>query len=172
VIEPGAERGWPVQRTQLEELSRRKAKRIPGDRHEQRKSALYVDAISPDRWNRPINEISQLTAHDDLQDAANDYAGQHARYTNSTDYKPDDPEFYTALEEWAGRPTLAPPERPLLPTTLALPDQPLLPSFEGEPMSEKLARLPSVGFWIVITLLVAVLVICLLGSIIGLMVQA
>ena len=36
------------------------------------------------------------------------------------------------------------------------------------PMSEKLGRLPSVGFWIVITLLVAVLVICLLGSIIGL----
>src|SRR5262249_35639324 len=40
-----------------------------------------------------------------------------------------------------------------------------------EPMSEKLGRLPSVGFWIVITLLVAVLVICLFGSIIGLMVQ-
>jgi hypothetical protein len=38
-----------------------------------------------------------------------------------------------------------------------------------EPMSEKLGRLPSVGLWIVITLLVAVLVICLLGSIIGLM---
>ena len=40
-----------------------------------------------------------------------------------------------------------------------------------EPMSEKLGRLPSVGFWIVITLLVAVLVICLLGSIFGLMVE-
>jgi hypothetical protein len=40
-----------------------------------------------------------------------------------------------------------------------------------EPMSEKLGRLPSVGFWIVITLLVAVLVIFFLGSIIGLMVQ-
>ena len=41
-----------------------------------------------------------------------------------------------------------------------------------QPMSEKLGRLPSVGVWIVITLLVAVLVICLLGSIIGLMVRA
>jgi hypothetical protein len=39
-------------------------------------------------------------------------------------------------------------------------------------MSEKLGRLPSVGLWIVITLLVAVLVIWLLGSIIGLMVHA
>ena len=37
----------------------------------------------------------------------------------------------------------------------------------SEPMSEKLGRLPSVGLWIVTTLL-AVLVICLLGSIIGL----
>ena len=40
-----------------------------------------------------------------------------------------------------------------------------------EPMSEKLGRLPSVGLWIVTTLLVAVLVICLLGSIIGLIAE-
>ena len=38
-------------------------------------------------------------------------------------------------------------------------------------MSEKLGRLPSVTFWIAITLLATVLVICLLGSIIGLMVE-
>ena len=43
--------------------------------------------------------------------------------------------------------------------------------FVREPMSEKLGRLPSVGLWIVTALLVAVLVICLLGSIIGLMVR-
>ena len=41
-----------------------------------------------------------------------------------------------------------------------------------EPISEKLGRLPSVGLWIVITLLLVVLVICEFGSIIGLMVQA
>jgi len=39
-------------------------------------------------------------------------------------------------------------------------------------MSETLVRLPSVAFWIAITLLVAVLVICLLGSVIGLKVHA
>jgi len=39
-------------------------------------------------------------------------------------------------------------------------------------MSEKLGRLRSVVLWIVNTLLAAVLVICLLGSIIGLMVHA
>ena len=40
-----------------------------------------------------------------------------------------------------------------------------------DPMSEKLSRLPSTVLWIVITLLAAVLVICLFGSIIGLMVH-
>jgi len=40
-----------------------------------------------------------------------------------------------------------------------------------EPMSEKLGRLPSVGVWIVTMLLLAVLVICLLGSVIGLVVE-
>jgi hypothetical protein len=38
-------------------------------------------------------------------------------------------------------------------------------------MSETLGRLRSVVLWIVNTLLAAVLVICLLGSIIGLMVE-
>ena len=41
-----------------------------------------------------------------------------------------------------------------------------------EPIFEKLGRLPSVGLWIVVTLLLVVLVICMFGSIIGLMVQA
>jgi hypothetical protein len=41
-----------------------------------------------------------------------------------------------------------------------------------DPLSEKLGRLPSAGLWIVITFLGAILVICLFGSIIGLMVQA
>ena len=48
---------------------------------------------------------------------------------------------------------------------------PAMVTFVREPMSEKLGRLPSVGLWIVTTLLVAVLVICLLGSIIGLIAE-
>jgi AbiV family abortive infection protein len=105
---PGSEEGKAA-RKEIEKLDHQKKKRGPGDRHGQRMSALYVDAISPDRWNRPITEISQPTASDYLQDALNDYRGQYARYTNPTDYKPDDQEFYTALEEWTDRPTLAPP---------------------------------------------------------------
>jgi AbiV family abortive infection protein len=168
---PGSKE-WKEAREQIEKLDRQKKNRIPGNRHEQRMSALYVDAVSPDRWSRPTTEISQTSAFDYLQDAANDYSIQYDHYTNPQLYKPDDLELYTALEKWTDRLTLPSPERPLLPTTLASPDQPSLPSFAREPMSETLGRLPSLGLWFVITLLVAVLVICSLGSIIGLMVQA
>jgi AbiV family abortive infection protein len=169
---PGSEE-WKEARKEIEKLDRQKKRRIPGDRHEQRMSALYVDAVSLDQWNRPTTQITPTLAIEYLQDAANDYSGQFDRYTNPQVHKPADPEVYTALEKWTDRPTLPSPDRPTLPSpdrpTLAIPDRLLLlPSFR-EPMSEKLGRLPSVGFWIVITLLVAVLVICSLGSIIGLM---
>jgi hypothetical protein len=64
--------------------------------------------------------FTQITAHVYVQDAANDYSGQWDRYTNPCIYKPDDPELYTALESWPGRPTLASPERPLLPPWMTL----------------------------------------------------
>jgi AbiV family abortive infection protein len=100
---------------EVKRLDRQKTKRAPGDRHEQRISALYVDAVSLDRWNRPIKEISPTSAYQRLQDAANDYSRQYDRYTNPEIYKPDDPELYAALEKWTDRPTLAPTEPPLLP---------------------------------------------------------
>ena len=110
---PGSKE-WKAAKEQLEKLDRQKKKRVPSGRHEQRMSALYVDAVaSPDRWNRPVKEISQISAFEYLQDAGNDYAAQYQRYTTPEDYKPDDPELYAALEEWTDRPTLAPP--PLLP---------------------------------------------------------
>jgi AbiV family abortive infection protein len=107
---PGSEE-WKVAREQLEKLSRQKAKRIPNERHEQRMSALYVDPV-PGGWKRPTEEITQAFAFDYLQDAANDYSLQYDRYTNLEISKPDDPDFYTSLEEWADRPRLPRPERP------------------------------------------------------------
>jgi AbiV family abortive infection protein len=111
---PGSQE-WKTADEEIKRLDRQKTKRAPVDRHEQRTSALYVDAVSLDRWNRPIKEISPTSAYERLQDAANDYSMQYDRYTNPEIYKPDDPEFYTALEKWTGRPTLACPERPILP---------------------------------------------------------
>jgi len=96
---------------QLEKLRRQKAKRVPSERHEQRTSALYVDPI-PGGWNRPTKEITQAFAYDYLQDAANDYRGSYDRYTDLEIHKPDDPELYTALEQWTDRPTLPSPESP------------------------------------------------------------
>jgi AbiV family abortive infection protein len=108
---PGSD-AWKAADEEIKRLDRQKAKRTPGDRHEQRMSALYVDAVSPDQWNRPINEISAAEAFDYLQDAANDYSIQRERYTNLEIGKPDDPEFYSALETWTERPILPSPEWP------------------------------------------------------------
>jgi AbiV family abortive infection protein len=110
---PGSKE-WKEARKQIEELDHQKRKRAPGDRHKQRKSALYVDAVAPDGWNRPVKAISQASAYDRLVDAANDYSMRYDRYTNPQIHKPDDLELYTALEKWTERPTLAYLE-PLLP---------------------------------------------------------
>jgi AbiV family abortive infection protein len=114
-VKQGSEE-WNTAREQLEQARRT----VPVERHKQRMSALYVDAVAPDRWRRPTRGISQITAHQYLQDAANDYSGQWDRYTNPSIYKLDDPELYTALENWPGRPTLPSPERPSLPLWLTL----------------------------------------------------
>ena len=93
-------------RKQLEELRRRKGKGIPSKRHKQRMSALYVDPV-PGGWNRPIEKITQAIAYDYLQEALNDYRGPYDRYTDPQNHKPD--AFYSALEQWTGRPTLPRP---------------------------------------------------------------
>jgi AbiV family abortive infection protein len=118
---PGSKE-WKAAREHLEQARRQKAKRDPSNRHKQRETALYVDPVSGG-WKRPTEEITQAFAFDDLQDAANDYSGQYDRYTNPETYKPDDPGFYSALEQWADRPTLPRPEGPLLPPSALDPSQ-------------------------------------------------
>jgi AbiV family abortive infection protein len=98
-------------REQLEKLHRRKAKRVPSERHEQRMSALYVDPL-PGGWNRPAKKITKEIAYDRLQEALNDYRGPYDRYTNPEIYKPDDLNFFSALEQWTDRPALPRPDNP------------------------------------------------------------
>jgi AbiV family abortive infection protein len=106
---------WNTAREQLEQARQT----VPVGRHKQRMSALYVDAVSAGRWRRPTREISLITAYVYLQGAANDYSGQWDRCANPSVHKPDDPELYTALENWPARPILLPrPERPSLPPWL------------------------------------------------------
>jgi AbiV family abortive infection protein len=100
---------WQAAREQLEKLNQQKRRRVPDDRHKQRMSAHYVDAASPDRWNRPTKEISQTFASDFLQDAVNDYSIQFERYTKPEIIKHLDPELDTALAQWTDRPELTHP---------------------------------------------------------------
>jgi len=58
---PGSEE-WKAARKEIEKLDRQKKKRVPGGRHEQRMSALYVDASisrSMEQTNRTnISDVS------------------------------------------------------------------------------------------------------------------
>jgi AbiV family abortive infection protein len=82
---------WNTAHEEIEKLRRKKAKHVPEDRHKQRVAALYVDAVSLDRWNRPTKEISQALAHKFLRDTVNDYSSAYDRYTDLETYKPGDP---------------------------------------------------------------------------------
>jgi AbiV family abortive infection protein len=79
---PGSDK-WKETDHRLAKIDRTKEKRVPDDRHEQRMSALYVDPVSPGRWNRPVMAISRQSAYDFVTDARNEYSIQQCdRYTN------------------------------------------------------------------------------------------
>jgi AbiV family abortive infection protein len=93
---PGSEE-WKMAREQLE-LDSQTTKRIPVDRHKQRMSALYVDAVSPDRWRRPTREISPTSALLYFKTPAMII---QSSMTNLEIGKLADPELYTTREmDW------------------------------------------------------------------------
>jgi AbiV family abortive infection protein len=92
---------------QVEKRRRQKEKRVPDDRHKQRMSALYVEAVALDRWNRPAKEISRPFAREFLQATLTDYNLQRMqRYTDR------DPKLFNALVQWSDRPEMPLPEWP------------------------------------------------------------
>lgn len=101
---------------QIEELSKRKLRRVSEDRHKLRMSALYVDAISTSEWNRPSNKVSQQEAYDFIRDAVNDYATpHHQQYSDLQLIAQDNPEWLRVLQEWPDRPKLPSSEWPPFP---------------------------------------------------------
>ena len=100
---------------QVDDIDRRLQKRVPGERHEQRMSALYVDPISPTEWNRPSESVTQEDARQFLTDAANDYSIQCERYTKLSILEISDPELSEALAQWTDRPEILPPGAACLP---------------------------------------------------------
>jgi len=116
VASPGSEERKATD-ARIKRLDRQVEKRVPDDRHRQRMSALYVDAVPPDQWNRPTKEITQPIARAFLQDAANDYSLQHSqRYADLEIMKHADLELFNALTQWSDRPELPRPEWPEYPS--------------------------------------------------------
>src|SRR5271169_3255364 len=93
---------WKEADAALTRILETKNKRVPSDRHKSRMSALYVEPISEQRWNRPA-ETSQAFAQQYLNDAVRDYAGRYQNgYSKSTFaiMEKIDAELYNALEQW------------------------------------------------------------------------
>jgi hypothetical protein len=100
---------------ELNRVNEIKIKRTPGDRHEKRMSALYVEPVSETEWNRP-DDTSEGVAYEFLVDAVNDYSGAyHQGYITSAILREDDPGLYGAIEQWSERPELQAPEWPVHP---------------------------------------------------------
>src|SRR5262249_16030353 len=100
--------------TELEQITKREKKRVPSDRHDARTSALYVEPVSGNKWNRPAG-TSPASAQTFLCDAVNDCADRYDQgYITSPDpiLKHIDPELFSALEQWSDRPELWRPEWP------------------------------------------------------------
>lgn len=109
---------WKKADAELTRIDETKKKRTPGDRHEKRMAALYVEPLSESQWNRPAVTTASA-AHDFLQEATNDYAGRYDQgYITSADsmLKHIDLDLYNAFEQWTDRPTLQAPEWPKEPS--------------------------------------------------------
>jgi AbiV family abortive infection protein len=102
---------WRKADAALEQIDKTKKKRSPDDRHEARIKALYVEPISDADWNRP-SDTTALAAWEFLVDAGNDYSIRYSQgYPTPGDMlKHIDADLDNALKQWAGRPTLPPPE--------------------------------------------------------------
>ena len=100
---------WQKLVAQIDQTIEEMKKSIPTDRHKTRMSAIYVEPNETE-WHRPA-DITAAEAYAFLLGASNDYSMQHDRYSNLQ----EDRQLCDALQQWAERPTLVPPEWPTLP---------------------------------------------------------
>ena len=56
---PGTEE-WKAANEQVEKLDRQRKRRVPDDRHKQRMSALYVDAVSLDQEKKYLSHLREI----------------------------------------------------------------------------------------------------------------
>jgi AbiV family abortive infection protein len=108
---------WKDADADLKQIDKKRAKSTPGERHNKRMAALYVEPTSSSDWSRPA-DMSAQTAHDFLQDAVNDYGGRYSNgYITSENsiLKDIDADLYAALEQLEDRPQLPVAEHPSWP---------------------------------------------------------
>ncbi len=102
---------WQHVRQQIDELTERKKRRTPQDRHDERLKSLYVEPDAAGTgWNKPW-EADQETARIFVEDAANDYAVEHDRFVRGI-FEHTDPELFAALQKLPEQPDLPKPQRP------------------------------------------------------------
>src|SRR5260370_1324916 len=108
---------WQEADAALAEVQDRIRKRLPKDRHQARKDAIYVDPKSESEWKRPLVTASPSYAENFLLTAGHDYAGRYYDpYISSPESIPQlqyrDPELCAPLQEGCDRPELPRPEWP------------------------------------------------------------
>lgn len=93
-------------RAQLDTIVQQLHHRMPQQRHDLRQKSLYVEpSDSGTSWNRPKDQSKQ-TAREEIEGAANAYAGALNRFTSVGAYRDEDTDFYSALEVWKECPTM------------------------------------------------------------------
>jgi AbiV family abortive infection protein len=94
-------------REELEEFDKRRAKRIPHDRHEDRMKALYVDLdLQSGVWNRPHEAFSRQEARRRVEEALNDYRVQYDPVSRRVPNAERRPGLNESMERWADKPEL------------------------------------------------------------------
>lgn len=93
-------------RAQLDTIVQQLHHQMPHQRHDLRQKSLYVEpSDSGTSWNRPKDQSKQ-TAREEIEGAANAYAGALDRFTSVGAYRDEDTDFYSALEVWKECPTM------------------------------------------------------------------
>jgi AbiV family abortive infection protein len=98
----------------MESALRAFQRRAPGDRHETRMQAFYVDLDDSGTWKLP-ERITRREASKLLNDALNDYVVQRERMVSLSELRAfGEPGLADELEAWPDRPDLPEPVRPEL----------------------------------------------------------
>lgn len=97
---------------EVERISRQMIDEAPGQFHDSRMRALYVDPLNASTWSGP-ESVFQVQAWAATQAASNDYLAHRSRMTSDADLT--DPGLAAAIAAWSGQSDLPLPPLDTLP---------------------------------------------------------